>query len=45
MTELEREGVELLKKYGMLVKMNGALCAFLRKVAVRLEWAEFGSML
>lgn len=43
--ELEKEGVALLKQYGFAVRMNKPLTEFLRKVAVRLEWAEFQKML
>lgn len=45
MTPLEQEGIALLKQYGLLVKMNRPLAAFLRKVAEALDWKQFGAML
>jgi hypothetical protein len=44
-SELEREGVALLKQYGLLVKMNKPLSAFLRKVAGAMNWQQFAAML
>lgn len=45
MDELEKEGVAMLRQYGMLVRMNKPLAAFLRRVAERLNWKEFSALL
>ena len=45
MDELEKEGCALLRQYGMLVRLNKPLAAFLRRVAERLEWKEFSKLL
>ena len=41
MTDLEKEGIALVKQYGFILRMNPAIRDFLRRVAVRLEWREF----
>jgi len=45
MDELEGEGCALLRQYGFAVRMNKPLAAFLRKVAIRLDWKEFSKLL
>lgn len=45
MTDLEKEGIALVKQYGFLLRMNPPIREFLRRVATRLEWREFASYL
>jgi hypothetical protein len=45
MDELEKEGVVMLRQYGMFLRMNKPMTAFLRRVAERLNWKEFAALL
>jgi len=41
MSDLEAEGVALVKQYGFVLRMNKPVAAFLRKLAESLGWNEF----
>lgn len=45
MDDLEKEGVAMLRQYGMFLRMNRPLSSFLRRVAERLNWKEFAALL
>lgn len=41
MDELEKQGVALVKQYGMLLRLHPPIRQFLIAVGARLQWAEF----
>lgn len=45
MTDLEKEGIAFIKKYGYVLRMHLPLKAFFIKVGEAMGWEEFGKLL